>query len=65
MNLLTVGDAARVAGVKTTTIYAWIQRGKLVSIRFGRGVMIPAPALENFLAEKRRPSKQLAPEPQS
>lgn len=43
--LLTVEEAAEVCGLKRTAAYVAVRRGQLPSLRLGRRLFVPAPAL--------------------
>lgn len=47
---LTVDEAARLIGWSRVKAYAAIKAGVLPAIRFGRRIIIPVAALDNWLA---------------
>jgi excisionase family DNA binding protein len=51
VRLLSVAEVLRATGVARSTLYTEIQTGRLRSISIGRRRLIPADALEAFVAE--------------
>jgi len=49
--LLTVYEVARLLSLSTSTIRAWLSRGKLPRISCGRAVRISAEAVRKFIEE--------------
>jgi excisionase family DNA binding protein len=47
--LLTVEEAAELCGICRTSAYEAVRRGQLPSLRLGRRVFIPVPALLTLL----------------
>lgn len=56
--LLTVREAAEALGLKPATIRAWILRRKLLYVRCGRAIRIPAEAVEEFIARNTIPARE-------
>ena len=52
--LLRATEAAELLGVGRATVYEWMAKGLLPSIRLGRSVRIPEGALHAMIAEKTR-----------
>jgi excisionase family DNA binding protein len=50
VQLLSIHEAARIAGVGRTTLYAELQAGRLPSVKIGRRRLIPADALAKVAA---------------
>jgi excisionase family DNA binding protein len=47
--IYTVEETASLLGISTSKVYRWIRAGELRTIQLGRGVAIPATALEQLL----------------
>ena len=47
--IYTVEETASLLGISTSKVYRWIRAGKLRTIQLGRGVAVPATALEQLL----------------
>lgn len=47
--IYTVEETASLLGISTSKVYRWIRAGELRTIQLGRGVAVPATALEQLL----------------
>ena len=47
-DLVSVQEAARLLGRPRVTIYRWLSKGKIGSVRFGGIIYIPASEVERF-----------------
>lgn len=47
--IYTVEETANLLGISTSKVYRWIRAGELRTIQLGRGVAVPATALEQLL----------------
>lgn len=54
---LRANQVARALSVKPTTVYKWIQRGKLACYREGRCILIQLKDVKEFLEKRRIESK--------
>jgi excisionase family DNA binding protein len=54
--LLTVCEVARLLNLSSSTIRAWLSRGKLPRVSCGRAVRIPAEAVRKFIEENTIPA---------
>ncbi len=52
--LLRVEEAARILGIKPSTIRMWIFKKKLRTVKLGRAVRIPSDFLEEFIEQNTR-----------
>lgn len=59
---LTVAEVADVLGISRSLTYRLIRAGKIPAISLGRRVVVPAVALETFLAEAVHPLLTLTTE---
>ena len=46
---MTVDEAAKCLGVSRTLAYEMVRRGELPSLKLGRRIVVPVPALERML----------------
>lgn len=46
---MTVDEAAKCLGVSRTLAYEMVHRGELPSLKLGRRIVVPVPALERML----------------
>ena len=63
--IYTVEETARLLGISTSRVYRWIRAGDLRTIQLGRGVAVPASALEQLLGppvDKSRPDQVAHPD---
>lgn len=54
MELLTVEEVAQTLKLSKSMVYLLCQQGKLPTVRFGKSVRVPGPALEAWLREQIR-----------
>lgn len=59
----TVVEAAHVLGIGRGLAYDMVRQGQLPSLRLGRRIVIPAPALDALLAHEAAAGKPLSPPP--
>lgn len=50
MNLLTVGETARLLRVSPITVRRYIKSGRLAAVQVGRGVRVDRAAIDRFVA---------------
>jgi excisionase family DNA binding protein len=51
-DVLTVPEAARLLRLGRNTVYEAVRRGELPSVRVGRRLLIPKPALQHLLDQR-------------
>ena len=59
--LLRVEEAARILGVKESTIRRWIFNRKLRTVKVGRAIRIPADFLKQFISSNTRHEREKLP----
>jgi excisionase family DNA binding protein len=55
--LLTVVEAAKFLGVKSSTLYTWAHRGQIPVQKVGRALRFSPEALGEWLARQARPER--------
>jgi excisionase family DNA binding protein len=55
--LLTCAEAAAELGLKEATIRVWIAQRRLVSVKLGRAVRVPAEAVEEMIRANTIPAR--------
>ncbi len=56
-SVLTVAEAAKVLRLSRALVYQLASKGEIPSIRIGRSVRIPAPALEAWVRARTEPGR--------
>lgn len=56
--MLTVAQVAQQLGLKEPTVRAWIARGRISYVKFGRAVRVPADEVRRLIEENLKPASK-------